>query len=87
MAYSYTPSWIIGIVNLIPGLPLRGIIVLVVSLYGIYLIYLGAPILMRVPSDKVIVYMVVCFVVALILTAVLGGILTGLVIGGGFAMM
>ncbi|HEX9006486.1 MAG TPA: Yip1 family protein, partial [Bacteroidota bacterium] len=46
VAYSYTPMWVAGILNIIPGL---GIIAALVGLYGIYLMYLGLPLLMKTP--------------------------------------
>jgi hypothetical protein len=46
--YSYTPVWLVGIFLLVPGLaPLR-----ILGLYGIYLLWLGLPALMRAPERQ-----------------------------------
>jgi hypothetical protein len=81
VAYSMTPRWIAGILYIIPGLRW---IALIASLYGIYLVYLGVPVLMKTPGDKTIVYMIVVFIVTAVITAIIGGILAALIIGGGF---
>ena len=57
---------------------------LIASLYGIYLMYLGAPVLMKTPSDKTIIYMIIVFIVNAVIAAILVGILVSLIIGGGF---
>ena len=50
--YSYTPSWLAGVFLLIPGLRLLTIL----GLYGLYLLWLGLPSLMKSPEDKAIGY-------------------------------
>jgi hypothetical protein len=69
VAYAYTPAWIAGIAYLIPGL--GTLIVLLGSLYSIYLFYLGLPVMMKTPEAKVIPYMLVAAVVIVVLTFVL----------------
>jgi hypothetical protein len=67
--YSYTPSWVAGIVLIIPALsPLA----LLVSLYSLYLFYLGLPELMETPRDKVMGYFVVTLVVSVVVFIVIG---------------
>jgi len=71
--YSMTPAWIAGVLHIIYFLsPL----VILASLYGIYILYLGlvTP-LMNTPKDKVVSYLIVSFVIAIVLMAVLGVIL------------
>src|SRR5450759_243143 len=51
--YCYTPAWVAGVFHIIPGL---GIVALLASLYGLYLLYLGLPRLMKCPEDKAIGY-------------------------------
>lgn len=70
-AYAATPSWVAGIVMLIPML---GIIGLLAALYGLYLLYLGLPLLMKAPQEKAIPYTVVVVVVAVVVMMVIGGI-------------
>lgn len=79
VAYSMTPGWVAGILYIIPSL---GVLVTIASLYGLYLMYLGLPVIKKTPQDKQIIYLVVIiiavFVVYLILAAILGGILLAL---------
>jgi len=63
-AYSSTAGWVAGIFGIIPML---GWLALIGSLYGLYLLYLGLPRLMRVTEDKAIGYTVVVIVVQIIL--------------------
>ena len=75
VVYAMTPVWIAGILNLIPALGLLGI---VAGLYAIYLFYLGVPVLMETPADKVIPYMVVSALVIIVVSVVLGSIAAGI---------
>lgn len=70
-AYAATPSWVAGIVMLVPML---GIIGLLAALYGLYLLYLGLPLLMKAPQEKAIPYTVVVVVVAVVVMMVIGGV-------------
>jgi hypothetical protein len=63
--YGQTPMWIAGALYIIPAL---GMLAPLISLYGIYLMYLGlAAGLMETPKDKVITYLVVIIVVTFVL--------------------
>jgi uncharacterized membrane protein len=75
--YSYTPAWIAGALQILPALAILGIIA---ALYGLYLLYLGLPALMKAPQDKAIPYTAVVVVCAIVLSIVLTGI-GGLLIG------
>jgi hypothetical protein len=46
--YSATPVWIAGLFLLVPGLSF----LVILGLYGVYLLWAGLPILMRVPVEK-----------------------------------
>jgi uncharacterized membrane protein len=75
--YSYTPSWLAGILMIIP---LLGMLVLIAALYGIYLLYLGLPALMKSPQEKSIGYtalIVVCAIVLGIIMSVIIGVVAG----------
>jgi hypothetical protein len=72
--YSYTPAWLGGVLLVLPGL---GVLTLLASLYGLYLLYLGLPRLMKSPPDKALPYtavVVVCAIVLSIVVAVVGGL-------------
>lgn len=75
--YSYTPYWLAGIFTLIPGLRFLTIL----GLYGLYLLYLGLPPLIRCPEDKAIGYaatIVVCAIVLIIVISLILGTVIGL---------
>ena len=74
IAYAYTPRWVAGIFNLIPIL--GPLLVLVSSLYSLYVLYLGTVPMMRVPQEKAIGYVVVTIVCIIVI-----GIVLGVVIG------
>ena len=66
VAYSSTPIWVVGVVNLIPALLSVGI---VAALYGIYLFYVGLPAVMKTPIEHVVPFMAVAA-----LTTIVAGI-------------
>jgi hypothetical protein len=74
-AYASTAAWVGGIFMLIPAL---GLISLIFSLYSLVLLYIGLPILMKVPQDRAMGYtavvIIVCIVVFLIAAAILTAI-------------
>ncbi|MCX7973823.1 MAG: YIP1 family protein [Candidatus Aminicenantes bacterium] len=74
--YSYTPGWVVGILYIIPALsPL----VILASLYGLYLLYVGlATPLMETPKEKVFGYFLVSLVVSIVVVAVFSIILGGI---------
>jgi hypothetical protein len=76
-AYSYTPAWIAGVLTIFP---LLGVLVLLASLYGLYLLYLGLPRLMKSPEEKSAGYTALVVVCAIVLAIVIGAI--GALIGG-----
>ncbi len=78
VAYSYTPSWVAGILMIIPFL---GWLATLAGLYGLYLLYLGIPQLMKTPQDKVVVYLIVCIVVIIVVYFILAAILTAIFFG------
>jgi len=72
VAYANTPRWIAGFANLIPIL--GSFIVLLASLYGLYVLYLGAIPVMAIPQDKAVGYTVVVVVCDIILFAIVGAL-------------
>ncbi len=77
VAYSYTAPLVAGILNLIPSLSVLG---LLASLYGVYLLYLGLPVLMGNPQEKSVSYTIVSILVMIVVYFVMGGI-AALVLG------
>jgi hypothetical protein len=70
-AYSSTAAWVAGIFYIIPTL---SILAVIGALYSLYLFWLGLPLLMKVPADKVVVYVVVIVVVCNIVFWVIAAI-------------
>lgn len=72
--YSWTAAWLVGVFGLIPMLGVLAIL----GLYSFYLLFVGLPILMKVPEDKKVGYFVVTVVVGVvvyfIISAVVGAI-------------
>lgn len=78
VAYSYTPAWVGGILNIFPAIGWLGGLF---GLYGIYLMYLGFPHTMKTPQDKVVIYMIVAVIILIIVYMVLMGIITSIIFG------
>lgn len=60
--YGATASWLAAIFGLVPALAFLSIL----GLYSLYLLYVGLPIMMKAPQEKVIPYFVATIVVAVI---------------------
>lgn len=69
--YAYTPAFIAGILRIFP---LLGVLVFLISLYGLYLLYLGLPVMMETPKEKVVGYLVVIIIVLIIIYALIAAI-------------
>jgi len=67
VVYASTPVWIAGVLDLVPML---AVLVVVAALYGLYLFYVGLPIVMHTPADKVIPFMAVSAVVVIVVMVV-----------------
>jgi len=73
--YSYTPSWLVGVFLLIPGLHFLTIL----GLYGLYLLWLGLPPVMKTPAEKSLVYTIVIVICAIVVAILLGAIITAFI--------
>lgn len=79
--YSMTPMWVAGVLYIIPFL---GWLVIIASLYGIYILYLGfACPLMDTPKEKIVAYLIVSLVVIVILWVIVVIILGAIFAVGG----
>ena len=81
-AYSYTPAWIAGILQLVPAL---GVLALLAASYGLYLLYLGLPVLMRCPKEKSLGYTIVLVLCAIVVSVLIGVLSSCTVAGLGLA--
>lgn len=81
IAYAYTPAWIAGILNIIPGIAaiLTSLIMLAASIYGLYLLYLGTPVMMGTPKDKVVIYLIVTIIILVVVYVILAFALAAII--------
>ncbi|HEY6815489.1 MAG TPA: Yip1 family protein [Croceibacterium sp.] len=86
VAFGATASWVGGIFGLLPDLWLLG---LLAGAYSLYLLYLGATPVMKVPEDKAVGYTAVTVVAAVVLMAVASAVTASVaaVFGGGAALV
>ncbi len=70
-AYSSTAAWVGGAFNLIPPLALVGMLV---SLYTLYLLYAGLPVVMKAPRDKAMGYTIVVIIAVVVVWLIMGAI-------------
>jgi hypothetical protein len=75
VAYSMTPIWIAGILNIFPSI---GWLAGLIGLYGLYLMYLGLAPLMKTPEDKKVGYLVVSIIILIVVYFVIAAILTAI---------
>jgi hypothetical protein len=77
IAYSYTPMWVFGILYIIPTL---SFIPMLAGIYSLYVLYLGLPVTMKTPQDKVIIYLIVSIVVLFLVYFIVGAILAAILL-------
>ena len=75
VAYSMTPIWVAGILNILPTI---GWLAGLIGLYGLFLIYLGLAPLMKTPEDKKVGYLVVSIIILIVVYFVIAAILTAI---------
>jgi|UniRef100_A0A7C4TDF9 hypothetical protein len=73
--YSMTPYFVAGVLYIFPVL---GVLVALISLYGLYLMYTGMPVMMLTPKEKVIGYIIVAIIVMFIINIIIGAIAGGI---------
>jgi hypothetical protein len=69
-AFTGTAGWLAGVFQIIPSLAWLSLL----GLYGLYLLWVGLPILMKVPEGKATPYIVVTMLVAIIVFLVCGAV-------------
>jgi Yip1-like protein len=70
-AYSSTAGWVGGVFALIPALWPVG---LLFSLYSLFLLYLGLPVVMKVPNHQAAGYTAVVLIIALVVMLLVGAL-------------
>ena len=77
IAFSQTPAWLAGVLNVVP---LLAILIIVAAIYGIYVLYLGLPVLMKCPKEKAVGYTALVIIIAIVISIILG-VVMGAIIG------
>lgn len=89
IAYSYTPSYIAGLLSFIPVI--GWLLMFAGWAYSVYILYLGLGPVKKTPEDKKVVYLLVTYVILIaayfILAAILGAIVVAALIGSTGPMM
>jgi len=85
VAYSATPGFVAGVLSLFPPLAMLEIFA---ALWGLYIFYVGVPVVMQTTKDKALPYtalsMVCAFVIGLVLSLTIGAVMgvVGFATGG-----
>ena len=67
--FAWTPVWVAGILFIIPSL---SVITFIISLYALYLFFLGIKIVKSPPEDKAVGYFVVTLISAIVVSVLIG---------------
>jgi Yip1 domain len=81
-AYTFTASWIGSVFGIIPWVGF--LLAFLIGLYGLYILYLGLPRLMKNPAEKTIIYEIVIVIVAIVVMFVIGAVGNVITMGGLF---
>lgn len=84
VVFSMTPSWVAGVLYILPPL---SVLAIIAGLYGIYLFYLGLPLLMDTPKEKALGYVVVVIVVTIVIFILIGVITSTFFMSGPMGRM
>lgn len=72
-AYASTAAWVGGVFQILPALSL---VSLLFSLYSLVLLYVGLPIVMKVPKDRAMGYTAVVIIVWIVVFLIAGAVVT-----------
>lgn len=72
IAFAGTARWVGGIVHIIPWIGV--LLSFVMSLYGLYLLWLGTTPMLGVPEDRAVMFILVLVVIAVVVFLVIGAI-------------
>jgi hypothetical protein len=81
-AFSATAGWICGILGILPFL---GLLAIIGAIYNIYLLWIGGPMLMKVPQDKAPGFVIVSIIVGIVANIIAGYVALAIA-GAMFAM-
>jgi hypothetical protein len=73
--YSMTAGYVAGVLAIFPPLGILGALLgLLISLYGLYLLYTGLPVLMKAPKEKALPYTAIVVLIAIVCGFIIAGI-------------
>ena len=72
VAYAQAPAWLAGVLYVLPIPGVAGLLVLIASLYGIYVFWNGITPVIEVPAEKRAVFILVMIVVWIVISVLLG---------------
>jgi len=75
--YSSTPYLLSGIFNIIPALRFLSIL----GLYGIYIIYMGIPILLKIPQEKMLSFIFTTSIILIVLAFMVNTLVSQFIFG------
>lgn len=81
VVFSYTPTWVVGILYVIPSL---SIIVALAGIYALVLMYMGLQRVKDVPKDRMVGYFIVILIIAVVIYIIIGVIVSGIAFAGLF---
>lgn len=84
VVFSYTAAWIAGVLYIIPSI---AILAAILSLYTLYLLFIGMKQLKEAPEDKRVGYYVVSLIVAVVVFFLIGWIVRAIAFGAGAGMV
>lgn len=70
-AYASTPHWVGGVFALLPAL---GLVSLLLSLYSLYLLYVGLPVVMKAPRDQATPYTAIVIIAAIVVFLIMSAV-------------
>jgi hypothetical protein len=73
-AYSSTAAWVGSVFAILPAL---NIVTIIISLYSLVLLYVGLPIVMKVPKDRAMGYTAVVIITAIVLFLIGQAVISG----------
>lgn len=79
VVFSYTASWVGGILMIIPSLTILAVLF---SIYSLYLMFIGIKTIKEPPTEKLTTYFVVTLLVSIVVYVVIGAIVAGIALGG-----
>ena len=78
-AYVFTPVFLISVLDIVP---LLGFVTVLGVLYGLYILYLGLPVMLGTSKERVVTYVIAVVIATFVVYAVIGliiGVITGAV--------